>query len=186
MKCHTQHNCKPNVHNLARSPPHLTPHQEPLFREFAHWVVANIPPASAPDGSASVQHGDVVAPYVGAGPPHASGLHRCVGLMHKRAFLFSRSRAFVSCPYNNAPAHRSDTCFCFTVSPSPCPLKPSPPQPHISAKGNGHCIYFAPISHLWCAAIRGGLKCAVWAHNAGLGLPVAAAYYQVRPRDVLL
>ena len=53
--------------------PHI---QEPLFREFVHWVVGNIPSAAAPASSPAAVQGHVIAPYVGAGPPHASGLHR--------------------------------------------------------------------------------------------------------------
>jgi hypothetical protein len=54
--------------------------QEPLFREFVHWVVANIPAIPSTEShipsKVNLAQGHVIAPYVGAGPPHASGLHR--------------------------------------------------------------------------------------------------------------
>lgn len=50
---------------------------EPKFREFLHWLVGNIP-------GSDVTAGDVLAEYVGAGPPQGTGLHRYVVLLYKQ------------------------------------------------------------------------------------------------------
>lgn len=51
--------------------------KEPKFREWHHWVVANIP-------GSEVGKGDVLSEYIGAGPPPDTGLHRYVYLVYKQ------------------------------------------------------------------------------------------------------
>ncbi|XP_015514199.1 protein D2-like [Neodiprion virginianus] len=46
-------------------------------REFNHWLVGNIP-------EESVEKGEVLAEYVGSGPPQGSGLHRYVFLVYRQ------------------------------------------------------------------------------------------------------
>ena len=99
--------------------------QEPLFREFVHWVVANIPSAAASASSPSAVQGHVIAPYVGAGPPHASGLHRygCdvlsiialfLCLLHTRVKASENLRLQI--PFPAVPTAQADvarsTCIC--------------------------------------------------------------------------
>lgn len=50
---------------------------QPKFREFRHWLVANIP-------GNKIDQGEVVAAYVGSGPPKGTGLHRYVFLLYKQ------------------------------------------------------------------------------------------------------
>lgn len=49
----------------------------PEAREFLHWLVGNIPGGEVPAG-------DVLAEYVGSGPPKDTGLHRYVFLLYKQ------------------------------------------------------------------------------------------------------
>lgn len=51
--------------------------QEPTFREWHHWLVANIP-------GTAVGKGEALAEYVGSGPPDGTGLHRYVYLVYKQ------------------------------------------------------------------------------------------------------
>ncbi|XP_046750050.1 protein D3-like [Diprion similis] len=46
-------------------------------REFNHWLVGNIP-------EDSVEKGEVLAEYVGSGPPQGTGLHRYVFLVYRQ------------------------------------------------------------------------------------------------------
>lgn len=50
---------------------------KPIYREWHHWLVGNIPGTAIP-------HGETLSEYVGAGPPRGSGLHRYVFLVFKQ------------------------------------------------------------------------------------------------------
>eukprot|EP00918_Siedleckia_nematoides_P076503 GHVU01167208.1.p1 GENE.GHVU01167208.1~~GHVU01167208.1.p1 ORF type:complete len:183 (-),score=24.27 GHVU01167208.1:382-930(-) len=50
---------------------------EPKFREWHHWLVANIP-------GKDISKGEILSDYVGAGPPQDTGLHRYVLLVYKQ------------------------------------------------------------------------------------------------------
>lgn len=50
---------------------------EPLYREFIHWVVTDIP-------GSDVKSGVVVVDYMGPAPPHASGIHRYCFLAYEQ------------------------------------------------------------------------------------------------------
>lgn len=49
----------------------------PTLREWLHWIVGNIP-------GCDMSKGEVLAEYVGAGPPRGAGLHRYVQLLFKQ------------------------------------------------------------------------------------------------------
>ncbi|KOB74116.1 Phosphatidylethanolamine binding protein isoform 2 [Operophtera brumata] len=51
--------------------------KEPIYREWHHWLVGNIP-------GTSVAEGDLLSAYVGSGPPPGTGLHRYVFLVYKQ------------------------------------------------------------------------------------------------------
>lgn len=51
--------------------------KEPKYREWLHWLIGNIP-------GNKVSQGEVLADYVGSGPPKDTGLHRYVYLVYKQ------------------------------------------------------------------------------------------------------
>lgn len=57
------------LYTLLMIDPDAPSRAEPLYREFVHWVVVNMP-------GCDITAGEVVAPYFGAAPPYKSGLHR--------------------------------------------------------------------------------------------------------------
>ena len=52
--------------------------ENPTNREFLHWLVGNIP-------GDDVEKGDILAPYVGSGPPKGTGLHRYIFLVFNQS-----------------------------------------------------------------------------------------------------
>ena len=64
---------KPNptnkLYTIIMIDPDAPSRQEPMYREFVHWVVVNMP-------GCDVTAGETVAPYFGAAPPCNSGYHR--------------------------------------------------------------------------------------------------------------
>lgn len=56
-------------YTLAMVDPDAPSRADPKFREVKHWLVGNI------NGS-DMNTGDVIADYVGSGPPKGTGLHR--------------------------------------------------------------------------------------------------------------
>ncbi|XP_043482286.1 protein D2-like [Leptopilina heterotoma] len=65
------------LYTLIMTDPDAPSRQTPTNREFVHWLVGNIP-------EDEVSKGDVLAPYVGSGPPKGTGLHRYVFLVYKQ------------------------------------------------------------------------------------------------------
>jgi hypothetical protein len=57
------------LYTIIMTDPDAPSREQPLLREYVHWVVTNIP-------GDDVALGDVVQPYVGAAPPMNSGFHR--------------------------------------------------------------------------------------------------------------
>ncbi|CAL8143637.1 unnamed protein product [Orchesella dallaii] len=49
----------------------------PIYREFHHWLVGNIP-------GAEISMGEILTDYVGAGPPKGTGLHRYILLIYEQ------------------------------------------------------------------------------------------------------
>mmetsp|Transcript_23729 Transcript_23729/g.39189 ORF Transcript_23729/g.39189 Transcript_23729/m.39189 type:complete len:301 (+) Transcript_23729:27-929(+) len=64
-------------YTLVMTDPDAPCRENPLYREFVHWVVCDIP-------GAKFDKGLTVAPYVCASPPHKSGKHRYVFLLFKQ------------------------------------------------------------------------------------------------------
>ncbi|KAM7363803.1 protein D3-like [Cochliomyia hominivorax] len=64
-------------YTLIMTDPDAPSRTEPKFREFRHWLVANIP-------GNKIDQGEVIAAYVGSGPPKGTGLHRYVFLLYKQ------------------------------------------------------------------------------------------------------
>jgi phosphatidylethanolamine-binding protein len=67
---------------------------DPTMRNWLHWLIVNIP-------NGMVEKGEVLAGYIGSGPPAGSGLHRYVFLVYKQSgwLPFSRERKI---PANSA------------------------------------------------------------------------------------
>lgn len=66
-----------SYYTLIMTDPDAPSRTDPKFREYRHWLVANIP-------GNQVSEGEVVAAYVGSGPPKGTGLHRYVFLVYKQ------------------------------------------------------------------------------------------------------
>ncbi|XP_061395643.1 protein D3-like [Musca vetustissima] len=65
------------LYTLLMVDPDAPSRQEPSYREALHWLVINIP-------GNKVSNGQVVADYIGSGPPEGTGLHRYVFLIFKQ------------------------------------------------------------------------------------------------------
>ncbi|CAH0402668.1 unnamed protein product [Chilo suppressalis] len=50
---------------------------EPVYREWHHWLVGNIP-------GNKVSQGEVLSGYIGSGPPEGTGIHRYVFILYKQ------------------------------------------------------------------------------------------------------
>jgi len=83
-----------SLYALIMSDPDAPSRKEPKFREWRHWVVVNIP-------NSEVSKGDVVAPYMGPGPPPKTGLHRYV------FSLFKQPSKLAVDHYDNSGMHRA-------------------------------------------------------------------------------
>lgn len=66
-------NDKDKFYTLVLTDPDAPARSNPLFREFIHWVVTDIP-------GDDVSNGTTVVDHLGPAPPHDSGLHRYVFL----------------------------------------------------------------------------------------------------------
>lgn len=64
-------------YTLAMVDPDAPSRADPKFREVKHWLVGNIL-------ENDISTGDVIAEYVGSGPPKGTGLHRYVFLLYKQ------------------------------------------------------------------------------------------------------
>jgi len=70
---------KPDDHyTLVMVDPDAPSRKEPKLREILHFMVANIP-------GQDVDKGDVLAEYIGSGPPQGTGLHRYIFLLFKQS-----------------------------------------------------------------------------------------------------
>lgn len=65
------------LYTLLMVDPDAPSRQEPTYREILHWLVINVP-------GNKVAKGQVVAEYIGSGPPEGTGLHRYVFLVFKQ------------------------------------------------------------------------------------------------------
>ncbi|XP_034834370.1 protein D3-like [Maniola hyperantus] len=66
-----------NYYTLALVDPDATSRKTPIFRNWEHWLVGNIP-------GNHVVSGETIAEYVGAAPGLGSGCHRYVYLLYKQ------------------------------------------------------------------------------------------------------
>ncbi|XP_013102441.1 protein D3 [Stomoxys calcitrans] len=66
------------LYTLLMVDPDAPSRQEPTYREVLHWLIINVP-------GNKVANGQVVAEYIGSGPPEGTGLHRYVFLVFKQS-----------------------------------------------------------------------------------------------------
>ncbi|EDV48022.1 uncharacterized protein Dere_GG13347 [Drosophila erecta] len=65
-------------YTLIMTDPDAPSRAEPKFREFKHWILANI-------AGNDLASGEPIAEYIGSGPPQGTGLHRYVFLLYKQS-----------------------------------------------------------------------------------------------------
>lgn len=65
------------LYTLCLTDPDAPSRINPIYREWHHWLVGNIP-------GNSIENGHTLTEYVGAGPPKGTGLHRYVFLVFKQ------------------------------------------------------------------------------------------------------
>lgn len=65
------------LHTLVMVDPDAPSRKDPALREILHFMVSNIP-------GSDVEKGNILAEYVGSGPPLGTGLHRYVFLLYKQ------------------------------------------------------------------------------------------------------
>jgi phosphatidylethanolamine-binding protein (PEBP) family uncharacterized protein len=65
------------LYTVAMSDPDAPSRINPKYREWLHWLVVNVPANKVADGQ-------VLAEYVGSGPPKGTGLHRYVFMVFKQ------------------------------------------------------------------------------------------------------
>ncbi|XP_017489689.1 PREDICTED: protein D2-like [Rhagoletis zephyria] len=66
-----------SLYTLIMTDPDAPSRKDPKFREFQHWLVANIP-------GSDISKGDELTAYVGSGPPQGTGLHRYIFLVYQQ------------------------------------------------------------------------------------------------------
>ncbi|KAI8122934.1 hypothetical protein FF38_11753 [Lucilia cuprina] len=71
-----------SLYTLLMVDPDAPSRETPTYREILHWFVINIP-------GNKLSEGQVVAEYIGSGPPEGSGLHRYVFLVFKQTQTIS-------------------------------------------------------------------------------------------------
>lgn len=67
-----------SYYTLAMVDPDAPSRAEPTYREIEHWLVVNIP-------GDDISKGDVIAEYIGSGPPEGSGLHRYAFFLYEQS-----------------------------------------------------------------------------------------------------
>lgn len=71
-----EYEAKPDeLYTLAMVDPDAPSRKDPKYREVLHYLVTNIP-------GSDVSKGDILAEYIGSGPPSASNYHRYVFLLY--------------------------------------------------------------------------------------------------------
>lgn len=80
------------LYALIFTDPDAPSRKNPIFGEFHHWIVVNIP-------GNDVKSGDTLYEYVGAGPPKGTGLHRYVFLLYKQNGKISTDEPLVTKTY---------------------------------------------------------------------------------------
>ncbi|XP_075223327.1 protein D2-like isoform X2 [Lycorma delicatula] len=64
-------------YTLSMTDPDALSRQNPIYREWQHWLVVNIP-------GNNVKEGQTLADYIGPGPPKGTGLHRYIFLLYEQ------------------------------------------------------------------------------------------------------
>ncbi|GAB6024933.1 hypothetical protein CHUAL_010036 [Chamberlinius hualienensis] len=64
-------------YTLIMTDPDAPSRSDPIYKEVLHWLVVNIP-------GNSLAKGEMIADYIGAGPPQDSGLHRYIFLVYEQ------------------------------------------------------------------------------------------------------
>ncbi|VVD03902.1 protein D2-like [Leptidea sinapis] len=64
-------------YTLVMTDPDAPSRENPKFREWHHWLIANI-------YGGDLDKGEVLSDYIGSGPPKGTGLHRYVFLVYKQ------------------------------------------------------------------------------------------------------
>ncbi|CAB3397106.1 unnamed protein product [Caenorhabditis bovis] len=65
------------LYTLIMTDPDAPSRKDPIYREWHHWLVVNIP-------GNDISKGDVLSEYIGSGPPPDTGLHRYIYLIYKQ------------------------------------------------------------------------------------------------------
>uniref|UniRef100_A0A7E4W1A0 Phosphatidylethanolamine-binding protein n=1 Tax=Panagrellus redivivus TaxID=6233 RepID=A0A7E4W1A0_PANRE len=65
------------LYTLVKTDPDAPSRADPIYREWHHWLVVNIP-------GNNISQGQVLSEYIGSGPPPKTGLHRYVYLVYKQ------------------------------------------------------------------------------------------------------
>ena len=81
-------------YTLCLTDPDAPSRADPKFGEFLHWLVVNIP-------GADLSSGEVLAEYVGSGPPSGTGLHRYVILLYKQPGKIQVDQPKIKCTTMN-------------------------------------------------------------------------------------
>lgn len=66
-----------SFYTLIFTDPDAPSRSNPIRREFLHWLIVNIP-------GAEISKGEVLAEFLGSGPPKDSDLHRYTFLLYKQ------------------------------------------------------------------------------------------------------
>lgn len=64
-------------YTLVKVDPDAPSRKNPTYREYRHWLIMNIP-------ESSVENGDEIIEYIGAGAPKGTDLHRYIFLVFKQ------------------------------------------------------------------------------------------------------
>ncbi|CAG2176915.1 unnamed protein product [Oppiella nova] len=78
-----------SYYTLVMSDPDAPNRKEPIYGQVKHWLVINIP-------GNDVSKGQVLADYIGSGPPQDTGLHRYVFLVYKQSGIINTTEKTVS------------------------------------------------------------------------------------------
>ncbi|KAJ1373582.1 hypothetical protein KIN20_036024 [Parelaphostrongylus tenuis] len=65
------------LYTVIFTDPDAPSRKEATYREWHHWLIVNVP-------GNDISKGDVLAEYIGSGPPKGTGLHRYVFLVYKQ------------------------------------------------------------------------------------------------------
>jgi phosphatidylethanolamine-binding protein (PEBP) family uncharacterized protein len=87
-----------NFYTVVLTDPDAPSRQDPKNAEWLHWLVVNIP-------GSKIKEGEVLADYVGSGPPQGSGLHRYVLLAYQQPGKITHGRKHLARTVAEGRAH---------------------------------------------------------------------------------